>query len=166
MHGENCLVQMFTKGIDGGHRFFKCPRARVIAIIFRLLNMFLEYPYNSQDILIVVFRVRKNCGFTRWVDPRPIYPHQQYIYYLQDQIFNLQREVSSGYKEDEYDDNNNGASSQEALCNDLSPPPPPTTTMGGYYGEGATQFAMCHTTRTTLSYSHGTSMCLLFGLIT
>ena len=89
------------------------------------------------------------------VDPRPIYLHQQYIYYLQYQIFDLQREVSSRYKEDEDDDNNNnnGASSQEALCNDpycicpnhknkgppQSPPPP---TKGGYYGEGATQFAM------------------------
>ena len=55
MHGEDCLVQMFTKGIDGGRRFFKCPRAWVIAITFRLLNMFLEYPYNTHDILIVVF---------------------------------------------------------------------------------------------------------------
>ena len=27
MHGEDCLVQMFTEGIDGGRRFFKCPRA-------------------------------------------------------------------------------------------------------------------------------------------
>ena len=47
MHGEDCLVQMFTEGIDGGRCFFKCPRAWVIAITFRLLNMFLEYPYNS-----------------------------------------------------------------------------------------------------------------------
>ena len=59
MHGEDCLVQMFTEGIDGGRRFFKCPQAWVIAITFRLLNMFLEYPYNSWDILIVVFRVRR-----------------------------------------------------------------------------------------------------------
>ena len=57
MHGEDCLVQMFTEGIDGGLRFFKCLRAWVIAITFCLLNMFLEYPYNSHDILIVVFRV-------------------------------------------------------------------------------------------------------------
>ena len=55
MHGEDCLVQIITEGIDGGRRFFKCPRAWVIAITFRLLNIFLEYPYNSQDILIVVF---------------------------------------------------------------------------------------------------------------
>ena len=27
MHGEDCLVQMFIEGIDGGRRFFKCPRA-------------------------------------------------------------------------------------------------------------------------------------------
>ena len=23
-HGEDCLVQMFTEGLDGGRRFFKC----------------------------------------------------------------------------------------------------------------------------------------------
>ena len=98
----------------------------------------------------------ENCGFSRWVDPRPIYPHAEYIYYLQDRSFDLEREVSSGYKDDEQDDNNNGADSQEALYNDPyctypnhknngpppSPLPPPTTTTGGYYGEGATQFAM------------------------
>jgi hypothetical protein len=55
MHGEDCLVQIFTEAIDGGRRFFKCPRAWVIVITICLLNMFLEYPYNSQDILIVVF---------------------------------------------------------------------------------------------------------------
>jgi hypothetical protein len=26
-HSEDCLVQMFTKGLDGDRRFFKCPRA-------------------------------------------------------------------------------------------------------------------------------------------
>ena len=71
-------------------------------------------------------------------------------------IFNLERKVSSGYKDDEDDDDNNGASSQEALCNDPyctfsnhrnkgaspRPPPPPPPTIGGYFGEGATQFAM------------------------
>ena len=25
MHGEDYLVQMFTEGIDGGHRFFQMP---------------------------------------------------------------------------------------------------------------------------------------------
>ena len=59
MHGEDCLVQMFTEGIDEGRRFFKCQRAWVIGITFCLLNMFLKYPYNSKDILIVVFRVRR-----------------------------------------------------------------------------------------------------------
>ena len=43
MHGEDCLVQMFTKGIDGGRRFFKCPRAWVIAITICFFNMFLLY---------------------------------------------------------------------------------------------------------------------------
>ena len=27
MHGEDCLVQVFTKGIDRDRRFFKYPRA-------------------------------------------------------------------------------------------------------------------------------------------
>jgi hypothetical protein len=35
MHGEDCLVQMFTEGLDGGRRFFKCPRAWVIVFKFR-----------------------------------------------------------------------------------------------------------------------------------
>ena len=39
IHGEDCLVQMFTEGIDGGHCFFKCPQAWVIAIIF----LFFQY---------------------------------------------------------------------------------------------------------------------------
>jgi hypothetical protein len=50
------------------------------------------------------------------VDPRPIYQYAQYIYYLQDHIFELEREVSSGYKDDEADDNNSGAITQEGLC--------------------------------------------------
>ena len=81
------------------------------------------------------------------------YLHAEYIYYLQDCIFDLEMEVSSGYKDNGQDDNNNGADSQEALCNDPyctcpnhkkkgPPPSPPPPTTGGYYGEGATQFAM------------------------
>jgi hypothetical protein len=34
MHGEDCLVQMYTEGLDGGRRFFKCPRAWVIVVLF------------------------------------------------------------------------------------------------------------------------------------
>ena len=41
MHGEDCLVQMFTKGIDGGRCFFKCPRAWVIPITICFFNMFI-----------------------------------------------------------------------------------------------------------------------------
>ena len=36
MHGEDCLVQMMTKGEDGGCRFFKCPRAWVTLTNLRL----------------------------------------------------------------------------------------------------------------------------------
>jgi hypothetical protein len=71
-----------------------------------------------------------------------------------DRIFDLERKVSSGYKDDEQDDTNSGAGSQDALCNDPyctcpnhknkepppPPPSPPPTTMEGYYGEGATQY--------------------------
>jgi hypothetical protein len=41
MHGEDCLVQMFTDEIDGGHHFFKCPRAWVIDITICCINMLL-----------------------------------------------------------------------------------------------------------------------------
>ena len=117
--------------------------------------MFLFYT-TYMTYLLQSSLAEENCGFTRWVDPWSIYSHVEYIYYLQDRIFDLEREVSSGYKDNEQDDNNNGADSQEALCNDPyctcpnhkkkgsppSPPPPPPPTTGGYYGEGATQFAM------------------------
>jgi hypothetical protein len=92
----------------------------------------------------------ENCGFVGWVDLEPIHPHQDYIYYLQNHIFNLQMEVSNNDKDKEEDDNNSGAGSQQAPCTDPycscpchmkkgppSPPPPPST-MGGYSGEGAT----------------------------
>ena len=110
MHGEDCLVQMFTKGIDGGRCFFKCPWAWVIAITFCFFNMFLFYT-TYMPYLLWSSLAEENCGFTRWVDPWPIYPHVEYIYYLLDRIFDLEREISSGYKDDEQDDNNNGADS-------------------------------------------------------
>jgi hypothetical protein len=111
------------------------------------------------------FESEENCGFTRWVDLRPIYPHQQYIYYLQDRIFDLEREVSSGYKDDEQDDNNNGAGSQESLCNDpyctcpnhknKRPPPPPCHHHHQQWEdimEKVQYNLLCgHTTRTNLS---------------
>ena len=37
-HGEDCLVQMCTDGMDGGRRFFKCPRAWVILGCFISLS--------------------------------------------------------------------------------------------------------------------------------
>ena len=94
-----------------------------------------------------------NCGFTRWVDP-PIYPHQQYITYLQGHIFDLEYGLGSGNRDKSDDDNNNNA--EEALCNNpycqcpyhkkhgppSPPPPPPPPSFGGYCGEGATQFNM------------------------
>jgi hypothetical protein len=105
----------------------------------------------TYEISVAVFRCLKNCTFVRWVDPPPLHPYQEYIYYLHNRIFNLEREVSSGNKDDEEDDNSNGASSQKVSCIDpycncschgnkgpQSPPP----AMGGYYGEGATRFAI------------------------
>ena len=43
MHGEDCLMQMCTKGTDGGRRFFKCPRAWVILSTKGVLDMFNMY---------------------------------------------------------------------------------------------------------------------------
>jgi hypothetical protein len=68
-------------------------------------------------------------------------------------IFDLEMAMSDGNKDEEDDEDSNGAGSQEAPCNDPyrncpchkkngAPPPPPPPTMGGYYGEGAAQFAM------------------------
>ena len=39
-HGEDCVVQMMTEGTDGGHRFFRCPRAWVLAITLCVHNTF------------------------------------------------------------------------------------------------------------------------------
>jgi hypothetical protein len=33
-------VQIFVEGLDGGHRFFKCPRAEVISFKILYLNFF------------------------------------------------------------------------------------------------------------------------------
>ena len=110
MHGEDCLVQMFTEGIDGGRHFFKCPRAWVIAINICFFYMFRFYT-TYMAYLLQSSLSEENCWFTRWVDPRPIYPHVEYIYYLQDRMFDLERKVSSDYKDDGQDDNNNGANS-------------------------------------------------------
>ena len=93
MHGEDCLVQMFIKGMDGDRRFFKCPRAWVISITIYFFNMFLFYT-TYMTYLLQSSLVEENHGFTRWVDPRPIYPYAEYIYNLQDRIFDLEREVS------------------------------------------------------------------------
>jgi hypothetical protein len=116
--------------------------------------MFLLFFTTYMRCLLQSSDTPENCEFVRWVDPPTFHPHQKYIYYLQNRIFDLEREVSSGNKNDEEDDNNNGASSQKVPCTDLycncpcyrnkgppSPPPPPPA-IGGYYGEEATQFAM------------------------
>ena len=73
-------------------------------------NMFLFYT-TYMTYLLQSSLAKENYGFTRWVNPWPIYPHTEYIYYLQDHIFDLEREVSSGYKDDGQDNNNNGADS-------------------------------------------------------
>ena len=47
----------------------------------------------------------ENYGFVRWVDPPPIHPHAEYIYYLQNRTLDLEMEVSSGNNEEEQDEN-------------------------------------------------------------
>ena len=143
---------MCAEGVDGGRCFFKYPRAWVIVTTMHLLNIFLLFCPTYERYLMQSSNAPENCGFTRWVDPSPIHPHQEYIYYLQNCIFDLEREVSSFYPDEAEDDNGNSADSQEAPCTDPycnfpchtknMPPPPPPPAMGGYCGEGSTQFAM------------------------
>jgi hypothetical protein len=78
-------------------------------------------------------------GFTQRVDPPPIYPHQQYITYLQGRIFDLEYDPGSGNRDKSEDDSINNV--DEPLCNNpycLCPyhkkhgppsPPPPTPSM-------------------------------------
>jgi hypothetical protein len=47
------LVQMMTKGIDGGCRFFKCPQVWVIVITIHSLHMFLFF--HTTWIFVSVF---------------------------------------------------------------------------------------------------------------
>ena len=145
---------MCTDEMDGGCRFFKCPRAWVFLINIHFANIFLIFSNTYVRYWIQNLETEGNYGFSRWVDLAPIYPHQQYIYYLQGCISGLQREVRSGtMDEEEY--NSDGVGSEEALCTDPycncpyhkkgpppPPPPPPPPTMLGYCREGSTQFAM------------------------
>jgi hypothetical protein len=110
----------------------------------------------------------ENYGFARWVDPPPIDPYEDYINYLHDRIFDLEREVSSGDKDEEDDTDSNGTGSHEALCSDpycncpchkKKGPPPPPPIMGGYSRKGQHNLICGNTTRINLCYSHGTSMC-------
>ena len=90
------------------------------------------------------------------MDPAPIHPHQEYIEYLQNRIFDLEMNICDNGMED---DDNNVAMSQETFCSDPyyncpchkkdgdlppPPPPPPPPTTDAYYGEGATQYARRH----------------------
>ena len=52
------------------------------------------------------------CGFVRWVDPAPIHPHQEYIEYLQNCIFDIEMNISDNGTED---DDNNVDVSQETI---------------------------------------------------
>jgi hypothetical protein len=116
MHGEDCLVQMCAEGVDGGRRFFKCPRAWVILPTIHFLNIFLFFSATNKIYFFESSAASENCGFVQWVDPAPIHPHQDYIYYLQNRIFDLEMAVSDGNKDEEEDEDSNGASSQEAPC--------------------------------------------------
>ncbi|TVU13090.1 hypothetical protein EJB05_46766, partial [Eragrostis curvula] len=69
-HGLDCVVQMFDGQCDGGRRFFRCLNGQ-----------------NNED--------QDNCGFTLWVDPKPISTTVEYISYLQNRIFDLQQELET-----------------------------------------------------------------------
>ena len=65
MHGENCLMQMFIEGMDEGRRFFKYPRAWVIAITIHLLNMFFDCSTTYKTYLLQSSKSKENYRFTR-----------------------------------------------------------------------------------------------------
>ena len=57
LHGEDCVVQMMTKGMDGGRRFFRCLRAWVLAITLCVHNTFvLSSIINTSFFFTLVFR--------------------------------------------------------------------------------------------------------------
>ena len=127
----------------------------------RLLNIFILLSTTYIKLLLQSFDAPKNYGFSRWVDPTSIDPHQEYIKYLQIHIFDLETkvshymEVSESNKDDEDDDTSNTTASQDEPCTipycncpchkkkgHAPPAPPPAPpAMGGYCGEGSTQFA-------------------------
>ena len=118
--------------------------------------MSLFYYTTNYRFIFQASKALENCGFARWVDPPAIHPYQEYIEYLHNRIFDLELSFPEGENDAEDDDNSNDAVSQESICTDpncicpchnkMGPPPPSAPpsepTMHGYYGEGATQFAM------------------------
>jgi hypothetical protein len=66
-----------------------CYYISFVIYISLLFTTYMRYLLHSSD-------APENCGFVRWVDPPPLHLHQEYIYYLQNRIFDLEREVSSG----------------------------------------------------------------------
>ena len=150
MHGEDCLVQMCAEGMDGGRRFFKCPRAWVILSIKSVLDMFNMYCMIYIICCVSGIQCSRELRVRTMGRSSPIHPHAEYIYYLHNRIFDLEIEVSSGNNEEE-EDENKGPSPPKYPCtipycncpchnnNPLAPPPPPA--MGAYYGDGSTQFA-------------------------
>src|SRR6185312_4356816 len=104
--------------------------------------IFIEKPY--MKFLLSSSDAPENCGFTRWVDPAPIDPPQEYIEHLQNRIFELEAEVSAAAQEED-----NGISPQQ-MCTipncscpchkNQGPPsspslPPAPLAMEAYYGE-------------------------------
>ena len=55
LHGEDCIVQMMHEGTDGGRRFYRCPRAWVIAITIRFHKLFLMFSKINTGLFVLVF---------------------------------------------------------------------------------------------------------------
>ena len=55
LHSEDCIVQMMTEGTDGGRRFFKFPRAWVLAITLRLQHICLLFSKSYRGFFVSVF---------------------------------------------------------------------------------------------------------------
>jgi hypothetical protein len=114
-HGEDCVVQMYNDFDGGGRRFFRCPRGFVFPFNSHFSYLHLVCKNTYWYMCFPDSNCLDNCGFTRWVDPPPIYPHQQYITYLQGRIFDLEYSPESGNRDKSEDDSINDA--EKPLCN-------------------------------------------------
>ena len=80
--------------------FLQMPASMGNFIEYFFADMVLLFRICNTNFSLQSSAAPENCRFARWVDPAPIHPHQEYIYYLQNHIFDLEMAVSTGDVED------------------------------------------------------------------